>query len=371
MTQIKDPWHYPRPALAQAYLSIFDMGLVSAKGLFARRRMGKTEFLKQDLLPRALAARYLTAYANLWENRANPANALAEAVTAATAPKGIAKVLARLKRPVKKLKASGKVSGLGEGALEAEIGDDITPAGSVIAAALRAFDMSGRRLLLVLDEAQVLAGLEHADFAHALRAALDVRKVTVKVIFAGSSEATLRRMFARPSEPFYNWAALEPFDLLGRDFVEAMVGNVNSISKYPLKIADAIKAFEELKSTPEFFRQFLARYVTHPALGARAALAFAKDHVFSDDSFVSQWSSLLPADRELLRMLADGVHDLHGKSARSRLGTTLGLDGPAPLNTPAQGLKRLGAASIVTRFEHGRYRFEDEVFADWIRQQVD
>ncbi len=80
MVKIKDPWHYPRPALAQAYLAVFDMGLVSAKGLFARRRMGKTEFLKQDLLPRALAARYLTAYANLWDNRVNPASALAEAV---------------------------------------------------------------------------------------------------------------------------------------------------------------------------------------------------------------------------------------------------------------------------------------------------
>jgi hypothetical protein len=46
----------------------------------------------------------------------------------------------------------------------------------------------------------------HTDLAHSLRASLDGRKQNIKVIFAGSSEATLRRMFGRSTEPFYNWA---------------------------------------------------------------------------------------------------------------------------------------------------------------------
>jgi hypothetical protein len=48
-----------------------------------------------------------------------------------------------------------------------------------------------------------------------------------KVIFAGSSEATLRRMFGRSTEPFYNWAPLEPFELLSEEFVRAMAVKVN------------------------------------------------------------------------------------------------------------------------------------------------
>jgi hypothetical protein len=59
-----------------------------------------------------------------------------------------------------------------------------------------------------------------------LRASLDGRKQNIKVVFAGSSEATLRRMFGRSTEPFYNWAPLEPFDLPGVDFVRAMVAKV-------------------------------------------------------------------------------------------------------------------------------------------------
>ena len=50
---------------------------------------------------------------------------------------------------------------------------------------------------LILDEAQVHTAVAHSDLAHSLRAALYVRKQTIKDIFAGSSESYLRRMFGR------------------------------------------------------------------------------------------------------------------------------------------------------------------------------
>jgi len=48
---------------------------------------------------------------------------------------------------------------------------------------LRSFDRADRTLLLVLDEAQVLASPVHSDLAHSLRAGLDIRKQTIKVVF--------------------------------------------------------------------------------------------------------------------------------------------------------------------------------------------
>jgi hypothetical protein len=45
-------------------------------------------------------------------------------------------------------------------------------------------------------------------------------------------------MFGVASEPFCNWAPLEPFELVGKEFVEAMVERVNIISKFPLNVAD-------------------------------------------------------------------------------------------------------------------------------------
>jgi len=37
---------YPRPKLAAKYLHVFDIGLTCARALFAKRRMGKSEFLE-------------------------------------------------------------------------------------------------------------------------------------------------------------------------------------------------------------------------------------------------------------------------------------------------------------------------------------
>ena len=77
MSELVDPWHFPRPELARGYLHGFDLGLTSARGLFARRRMGKSEFLKHDLLPAAVHAGYLAAYTNLWDATDHPGQALA------------------------------------------------------------------------------------------------------------------------------------------------------------------------------------------------------------------------------------------------------------------------------------------------------
>ena len=67
--------------------------------------------------------------------------------------------------------------------------------------------------------------------SHSLRAGLDIRKANIKVLFAGSSEAALREMFSRAAAPFYNWAPLEPFPLLGREFVDATVRHLASVAK--------------------------------------------------------------------------------------------------------------------------------------------
>ncbi|CAB3793320.1 hypothetical protein LMG28138_03507 [Pararobbsia alpina] len=113
----RDPWHFARPKLAEAYLDAFDLKLSSARGMFARRRMGKTEFLRMDLLPSAAARGYLAAYTNLWDNRAAPETALLAALMEALEPQG---VIAKLRIPVKKVKATAKIPGGAEGSLEAD-----------------------------------------------------------------------------------------------------------------------------------------------------------------------------------------------------------------------------------------------------------
>lgn len=363
-----DPWHFARPELAGRYLQTFEIGLVSAQALFAPRRMGKSEFLEQDLIPAAQRLGLLTAYLNLWDAREHPRDALIAALARASSARGIAALFKTLKRPLKKVKASGKISGIAEGTLEAELANDPNIARLALSDLLRSFDRGKRTLLLVLDEAQVLASPVHSDLAHALRAGLDIRKQTIKVVFAGSSETSLRQMFARATAPFYNWAPIEPFERLGAEFATAMTHKVNQLSRYPLSEREALRAFEALKRTPEFFRRYLQRYLAYAELGSRAALDDTLAHVFNDSGYRTTWGRLLPADKAVLRALALGASDLHSLPTRKRLGEELGLGKAAPTDTPKNALRRLQKEELVVRLEHGLYQIQDEGLAEWARQ---
>ncbi len=367
----KNSWHYARPGLARKYLDLFNIGLTSAKCLFARRRMGKTEFLKQDFIPAAQEAGYIVVYSNLWELEVDPATALGYEFYKVVEPKGFNKIWSNLNQPIKKIKAGGKISGLVEGLIETDLADTKRISGSLLMEAMDAFDKTKYKMILAIDEAQVLAYEENAHFAHALRAALDIRKDRIKVIFAGSSEATLRRMFGVASEPFYNWAPIEPFELLGMEFVEAMVKKVNSICKMPLELNQAAGAFLQLKNTPEFFRRYIESYLTNPEAGSERALEYTKNRVFSDKNFQQQWDALLPADKSILRMIAQGVADLHGKLAIEKLGNELGIGNDVNKNTIHNALRRLSYKSLITKIEYGKYQFEDEGFSDWVRYLVE
>lgn len=362
-----DPWHFPRPELAEGYLAAFDLKLSSARGVFARRRMGKTEFLQQDLLPAARERGYLVAYTNLWDNRSHPDVALVSALVGALAPQGMKAVLAGLGRPVRKLKAGAKIPGGVEGSIEAELGA-VGENTSALTEVLTQLDRQKKPLLLVIDEAQVLARADHSDFAHALRAALDVRKGRIKVIFAGSSETTLREMFARASEPFYNWAALEPFPLLGDEFVDFTINLMNSMARHQLTREQGKLAFAELHHTPEFFKRFVERYMLYQVQGPEAALMHTKESVFSDEQFLKQWADLNPADQAIILLIARGENDLHSAAGLERLTKMLGTK--ANKSTAAHALRRLQAENIVTRLAIGEYRVEDEAFAEWLRRRA-
>ncbi|QCP54226.1 hypothetical protein FAZ95_35220 [Trinickia violacea] len=362
-----DPWHFARPELADAYLQAFDLKLSSARGLFARRRMGKTEFLRRDLLPAALEHGYLVAYTNLWDSRSSPDSALVSALAEALEPQGVKAVLARLGKPIRKVKASAKIPGGAEGSLEAELSTPEIDRASALRELLRQLDRQKKPLLLVIDEAQVLARADHSDFAHALRAALDIRKDRIKVIFAGSSETTLREMFARASEPFYNWAALESFPLLGEEFVAFTIKLMNSMARNRLTLEQGKHAFDELHRTPEFFKRFIERYMLYQVQGAEAALVHTRASVFSDENFLKQWSGMNPADQAVIALIARGETDIHGVAGLGRLSALLGK--PATKNTAAHALRRLQTQNAVTRLALGDYRIEDEAFAEWIRRR--
>jgi hypothetical protein len=374
MSNLTDPWHFPRPDLAQAYLQGFDIGLTSARGLFARRRMGKSEFLKHDLLPEALRAGYLAAYTNLWDATDHPGQALVTAILQATRPRGLNKFWEDLSTPVRKLQGGGKLPLGIEGTIELDLAAKEKAAVPAIQAALQAADKAKKRLLLLIDEAQVLAAPEHRSVAHSLRAGLDIRKASIKVLFAGSSEAALREMFSRAAAPFYNWAPVEPFPLLGREFVVAMVQQLAQLARHPLSLDDALKAFDSLKETPEFFRWYIERYLMYQHQGSAQALHYTLTRVNDDSGYGRIWKELSRPDRAVLLLAARGVQDLYGNRALKQLQALLGTRTPIT-SAPRTSIRRLTSPKLqlLARIDHGAYRFEDAEFQAWVttRRTID
>ncbi|MGH8314125.1 MAG: hypothetical protein ACRETU_03110 [Steroidobacterales bacterium] len=366
--QALSSWHFARPELARHHLQAFDLGLISATALHARRRMGKTEFLEQDLTPAAIEHGYAVGYCNLWQEEQDPTAAIAEAAAACAAPaRMLAKVRARLRTPVTSLKLTGKVAVLGEGG--AEVGFKAAEKQQVarLRGAFTSFDRSRNRGLLLIDEAQVLTDKPHRALERALRAQLDIRKDRLKVIFTGSSEDRLRTMFGAEDKAFYNWARVEPLPLLGAAFVRELTRRANALTTIKLKLEDSERAFDALQRVPELFRRFLSQYLANAFEGVDQAIENCRQSVYRDAGFAERWQRMQPADRLVLQWVADGEMELHGNRSLARMGKALKLGRPADRSVPQNALKRLRERQILIQSEVGIYRYEDETFREWVR----
>ena len=73
---IYEHWHFPRPRLAQSYLTLLRGGSGDPICLQAPRRLGKTTFLLIEVIPAAIKAGYLPVYVDVWQHRSDPMAAI-------------------------------------------------------------------------------------------------------------------------------------------------------------------------------------------------------------------------------------------------------------------------------------------------------
>jgi hypothetical protein len=354
MAKNKPSWHFSRTELAKAYLDSLQLGLVSARALFA---------------PLAIKHGYAVVYVNLWDNQERPIGAIVEALKS---PHGNSGLLSRLSRrsarPVNSVKLTGKITALGEASAEVAWDKQGDATGELLAlhSELNRVAKKKQATLLLIDEAHLLADSRHETLAASLRSGLDIRKDIIKVIFTGSSESTLRRMFSQIKQPFYNWASIEPFPLLGRDFVEHQVATFNAISKYELPVTNGLNAFKALHGVPEYFRRFLDELATHPFDGVEAVLKRTQTKIHDAHNYPQKWALLKAIDQAVLQAVLQTQASLHSLATRTQMGEALGLDKPVDNAAIQNAIRRLIASQIVVRVEHGSYRFEDAQFAEWI-----
>ncbi|MHB8236188.1 MAG: ATP-binding protein [Acidithiobacillus ferrivorans] len=260
---VKDPWHYPRTALADQYLKTLGIGLSKSLVLFAQRRMGKTEFLRKDLLPAAEMAGYITIYVSLWESREDPKSVLLDAIRKAAEGEGIISgVWRRLSRPESKIGVGTNAGTVGAQASweqgTAEASDRMLD----LRQWMNTLAQKKNPTLLLVDEIQTLADEKrYGALVAALRSALDKHGDQIKAVFTGSSSEGLWRMFQMEKAPFFQFSHQIPFPQLGPEFVQHMLRAFANATQRQLNEAEAWQAFTDLALVPEHFRLMMANMV--------------------------------------------------------------------------------------------------------------
>ncbi len=353
-------WHYPRPELAQAHLAqLFDQGL-SRLAFFGRRRIGKTEYLKRDLIPAAAEKGVInTFYCSFWENKDQPHLALIRALQDAL-PQQQARVKAK----------AGLNFGVVDFSAEVERAERPRPAlPNELTLATVSFQqwvkhLDGRPGLIILDEIQHLAtSTAFATFAASLRTMLDMAPTNVAVIFTGSSLADLQRLFNDQRAPFFNFATVVDFPLLERPFVDHLARINQKITGLEIKADLLWDLFDRSGRNAQVITGLVSQMVLRKSDDIAGTWEDIEIELTGEGGWCEKaWADLLLSDQAVYLLLLEG-QDLFSESSLAlydRLGFSRG--------SAQQAIKRLINRSLITRNGHGRYEIIVPILNEWLKQ---
>jgi len=251
--QLTDLWRFARPALAARYFEQLLSGTSGRLAIFGPRRTGKTSLIMREIVPLAEAAGMVPVYCDCWQDRLDPLGsiifALESAIERIEVPSS--KGGRRLQTEVKKLAAAG---------FSIEFGDE--PKGSPPDSPYfridwllgRLISRAKRPVMLIVDEVQGIG--EHKEgerIAGALRTALTRHERAVRVLFTGSSEIQLTKMFAQARASLYQFAARTAYEPLDGDFVGYVVQSFIQATKRSIDEGRGLEILRLLGNQPEAF----------------------------------------------------------------------------------------------------------------------
>ncbi len=338
------------------------------------RRIGKTTFLKQDLIPALESMGALVIYVDLWADRSkSPASLVNDAVRT---------TLTQLTTPSSSLLSRFK--GLNIGAAGLTFGFKLDTVGKADGATLaQAFtelvDKVKTDVVLIIDEVQQALGTEDGtNLLFALKAARDAvntRPATpgyLLFVGTGSHKSLLADMATRRSHPFAG-AVSTSYEPLGLEFIQWKKDQLAQVPSVKLPSLDVMfQGFMGVGQRPEELQNALIQLqsrsedpeVAFPIICATLASAAAE---------------LEMATVELLGTLASVIFDriVHGnEEGESRLFSTEAIlnyseqIGITVDTTQVQNMvDRMIAANLIHRRSHGVYAVADPFVGQAWRQR--
>jgi uncharacterized protein len=356
-------WHFARPALARYYFDLLFGSGVRRLALFGRRRIGKTEFLLQDLIPYAQQQATSTVYCSLWENKDRPQISITQALEQASTTKAGA---------VQKLRLQLGLPDIAQAEIEVERAQHPRSASTQelaqLTTAWRAWlaQLKSKPALLVFDEIQHLASsARFATLAATLRTLLDIAPPNVRVVFTGSSHADLQRLFTNNKAAFYQFADVLPFEPMSHDFVQHLEQIFKRITSMELASGDLGKLFEFTGRNAHLITGLTQRLVIYKTTNVKGMWQDIAENLTGSEGWCEQqWSSLNASDKIVYKQLlaeqepfSESALRVYAQEGFSRA-------------TAQKALLRLENKGLISRLGHGQYLREIPLLDQWVAHQV-
>lgn len=368
MAEAQIDWHFARTDLAEQVLDRFNVGATTALTLFAPRRMGKTEFLLDDLLPMAGDQRdYLTVYVNFWDRMNDPVDSMIIGLQKAGNQ-------ARFKDKAKgwfgKFRSGGIDTPIGSVSLEMA-GADPAQKLDAVQEMFDALIADGRRVLLALDEVQHLATSQAFEpLVYALRGMIDSNRQRVRAIYTGSSRSGLTKLFNRRNAPLFSSSQQIDLPEFGHAYLEHMASAFTEATGRTLNINECQTAFKMVKKVPFDYRQVIDQLILKGGINIRAATQEYLEQNNQEEEYLATWTKMKPVDQAVMHWVISGnTQGMYSQEARTFIAEELGMD-EIDVPTIQNAVNRLRKKTLLAPIAQGRYEMEDPYFADWIFTNV-
>ena len=328
------------------------------------RRVGKTTFLRQDLVPALEARGALVVYVDLWADRSKSPAALVLAA--------VRSVLQQMQTPGSGLLQRFK--GLNLGAAGITLGFQVehlgTPGGTTLAQAFSELVAKAKvDVVLIVDEVQQALGTEDGtSLLHALKAARDAVNAHPGTpgyflfLGTGSHKSLITDMATRHSQPFTG-ALTTAYEPLGQDFVQWQLERIASTPDVVLPSAEVAWAgFQSLGHRPEEMLKALVQLQSAQAPANQAfPIICATLASAAADVELRAIEELGELGQAVFDFIAQGnetgVSGLFGEEAMASYTARSG--GKVPTSQVQKLAEKMITANLIARPGHGTYTVAD------------
>ncbi len=366
---------FKRTHLAIAYCdSLEGRGINNAtSGLFLAgpRRVGKSTFLKEDLIPEAQRREWLTLYVDLWANKlSNPALLITEALKAS---------LVEQQGKIKKLTDHIKLQKINLlQTIELDFSKPGLPENLTLVDLTKAlFQACEKPILLVIDEAQhALTTAEGINTMFALKSARDQMNFSNQapcfmLVLTGSHRDKLAQLVIKKDQPFFG-SEITTFPLLGADYTDCFTKQANcALASHNQFTKESMwRAFQLMGYRPEILRQLAGRVALDQEASSFSDLLLQDASLWHSqiwEEFENDFLHLSDLQRAILSILIEKGRSWSPFSEESMQYYTHIMGQPLSVSTVQAAIQGLREQNFIWQTNRGIYSLEDESFAEWFK----